>query len=519
VTADTHTARRLRRNVTRLTPERQLPGAAAAAAGPRLPRYDNLPRRCSWYDDALMSASSAAAASPTHPDGLPVPRRYWSIAAIALAITMSVLDSTIVNVALPTIARDFKATAAASIWIINAYQLAILLVLLPLASLGEIVGYRRVSQVGLAIFTLASLGCAFAPGLLEMSLARVVQGIGAAGIMSVNGALVRHTYPHRYLGRAVGINAFVVATAAAVGPTVAAAVLAVGHWRWLFGINVPLGVAAFVIALYALPDSERTPRPLNLVGAALYAGTMGLLLSGLQTLAHRAAALLALLQVGIGCVLAWLLGRHERPRAAPIIPFDLLRVRIFSLSLATSVCSFTAQMAALVALPFEIQRLGHSAVETGLFITPWPVALAFAAPLAGRLADRYPAGLLGSLGLLGLAAGLSLLVIYPVSGDTASVVWRMALCGAGFGFFQAPNNRTIMGSVPRRRSGAAGGMLAAARLLGQSIGAAAVAILFRAYGEHGSNYALMLAASLALLGAVLSALRLTGDSQAMPAHS
>src|SRR5215510_11658676 len=172
-----------------------------------------------------MSASSAAAGTAP-PDGLPVPRRYWAIAAIALGITMSVLDSTIVNVALPTVARDFRASSAASIWVINAYQLAILLVLLPLASLGEIIGYRRVSQVGLAIFTVASLGCAFAPNLLALSLARVMQGVGAAGIMSVNGALVRHTYPHRSLGRALGINAFVVATAAAVGPTIAAGVLA-----------------------------------------------------------------------------------------------------------------------------------------------------------------------------------------------------------------------------------------------------------------------------------------------------
>ena len=466
-----------------------------------------------------MSAPTAVTAIAVHPDGLPVPRRYWAIAAIALAITMSVLDSTIVNVALPTIARDFGASSAASIWVINAYQLAILLVLLPFASLGEIVGYRRVSQAGLAVFTLASLACAFAPSLLSLSLARAVQGIGAAGIMSVNGALVRHTYPHRYLGRAVGINAFVVATAAAVGPTVASAVLAVAHWRWLFGINLPLGVAAFAIALYALPDSERAPRRLNLAGAALYAGTMGLVLSGLQTLAHRAAVWLALSEIGSGCVLAWLLTRHERPRAAPIIPFDLLSIRIFKLSLATSVCSFIAQMSALVALPFEIQRLGHSAVETGLFITPWPLALAVVAPLAGRLADRYPAGLLGGVGLLTLAAGLSLLVLYPVSGNATGVLWRMALCGVGFGLFQAPNNRTIMGSVPRRRSGAAGGMLAAARLIGQSIGAAAVAILFRAYDDAGSNYALMLAALLAVAGAGVSLLRLAPGTTPRPAHS
>src|SRR5882762_255518 len=226
-----------------------------------------------------MSAKSVSPLSPGPPtDGLPVPRRYWAIAAIVLAIAMSVLDSTIVNIALPSIARDFGATSAASIWVINAYQLAILVVLLPLASLGEVVGYRRVSQAGLAVFTLASLACACAPTLLTLSIARVIQGLGAAGIMSVSAALVRFTYPQRDLGRALGINTFVVATCAALGPTIASAVLAVAQWRWLFGINVPLGVITILIAIRALPDTERA----QLCGR-------GALCRHLRTAAERAA--------------------------------------------------------------------------------------------------------------------------------------------------------------------------------------------------------------------------------------
>jgi MFS family permease len=206
-------------------------------------------------------------AQTVYPDGLPVPRRYWAIAAIILAITMSVLDSTVANVALPSIASDFHATAAESIWVINAYQVAILVALLPLAALGEIVGYRRISQVGLVVFTAASLACAFSTSLLTLSIARVIQGFGAAGIMSVNAALVRFTYPQRLLGRAIGINAFAVAVSAAIGPTIAAAVLAIAHWPWLFGVNVPIGMVTFSIALYALPDSGKSPRSLNYVGA------------------------------------------------------------------------------------------------------------------------------------------------------------------------------------------------------------------------------------------------------------
>jgi MFS transporter, DHA2 family, multidrug resistance protein len=456
----------------------------------------------------MGAPAPASSAAPGFPDGLPVPRRYWSIAATILGIMMSVLDSSIANIALPSIAHDFAATNAASIWVINAYQIAILAALLPLASLGEIVGYRRVFQSGLVVFTLASLGCALSHSLLSLSIARVIQGFGAAGIMSTNAAMVRFTYPQKMLGRAIGINAFAVATSAAIGPTVASAVLAVAPWPWLFGINGPIGLITVLIAVRSQPESPKVDRPLNYVGAALNAGTFILLASGLQALAHDSAEPLALIQLAGGALLGWILVRHELDRPAPLIPFDLLRIRLFSLSVATSVASFLAQMAGLVALPFEIQRLGRSAVETGLLMTPWPVAVAIAAPIAGRLADRYPAGILGSLGMICMSVGLALLASFPEGGSTAEFIWRMALCGLGFGFFQAPNNRTLLSAAPRARSGAAGGMLASARLLGQTLGAAGVAILFRAYPHAGSNIILWWASAFAVLAALFSVSRL-----------
>src|SRR5215475_10203539 len=189
-------------------------------------------------------------------DGLPLPRRYWSILTIALGLAMSVVDGAIANVALPTIAGDLNASPAFSIWIVNGYQLAITISLLPLASLGEIVGYRRVYLAGLLLFTLASAFCASSQTLLWLTTARILQGFGAAGIMSVNAALVRFTYPRAQLGRGIGINAMVVAVSAAVGPTVAAAILAFASWPFLFAVNVPLGIAAVALGWRCLPHTQ-----------------------------------------------------------------------------------------------------------------------------------------------------------------------------------------------------------------------------------------------------------------------
>ncbi len=425
-----------------------------------------------------------------------------------MVIAICVLDTTMISVALPSIAQAFDASAASSVWIINSYQLAVLIGLIPLAALGESIGCRRVSQAGLVIFTIASLVCAFADTLLELTIARTIQGLGAAAIISVNAALVRFTYPARMLGRATGMNAMVAAVATAAGPSAGAAVLAISDWRWLFAINVPIGIVAAVIAQFSLPHTERSGRSLDYLSVTLHIGTFGLLIVGLQSLVHEETRLVAALQIAAAGVFGTLLVRREIDKHVPIVPFDLMRIPIFSLSLGISMCSFFAQMAAFVSLPFEMQRMGRSVVETGLLLTPWPLAVAFAAPIAGRLADRHSAAILSGFGLVALAAGLALLALFPEDGTAFDFMWRMGLCGLGFGFFQAPNNRTIMSLPPRARSGAAAGMLSTVRSLGHASGAALVAVLFSTHMEEGAQIALMTAATMAAIAALLSFSRL-----------
>jgi DHA2 family multidrug resistance protein-like MFS transporter len=446
--------------------------------------------------------------SAATPDGLPTPRRYWSVATIWLAMAMSVLDGAIANVALPTIARELQASPSGSIWIVNAYQLAIIVTLLPLAALGDKIGYRRVYIAGLAVFTLGSLGCALSHTLAELTAARVLQGVGAGGIMSINAALVRFTYPRRMLGQGIGLNAVVISISAAIGPTVASAILSVASWKWLFAVNVPIGVIAITIASRALPRTEGSGRRLDLVAAILNALAFGFLIWGADSVVREGIGV-GLLRLGVGAIAAVLLVRRELGRPAPLVPLDLLRIPIFGLSAATSIVSFAAQMLAYVALPFYFQRvLGHSAVQTGLLMTPWPLAAGIAAPIAGKLADRYPAGLLGGLGLGVFALGLAALsTIHPGASDL-QIIWRMAVCGLGFGFFQSPNNRAMVASAPLHRSGAAGGMLATARLLGQTTGAVSAALFFHLAGMRATTLALVTAAGVAAAGAGVSLLRL-----------
>ncbi len=445
-------------------------------------------------------------------DGLPVPQRYGAILAIALGITVAVLDGAIANVALPTIARELNARPAESIWIVNAYQLAIIVSLLSLSFLGDILGYRRIYQAGLILFTCTSLFCALSGTLEMLTFARILQGFGGAALMSVNTALIRIIYPQRYLGRGMGINSLIVAVSTAAGPTVAAAILSVASWKWLFLINVPVGLAALCLAWRFLPDNQQSAKEqrFDVPSAIMNALTFGLMISALSGFAQGqngkliVAEVLALLVVGVVFI------RRQLRLPVPLFPVDLLRIPVFSLSLGTSVCSFCAQMLAMVSLPFFLQTVLHRGeVATGLLLTPWPLATMVMAPIAGRLIERFHAGLLGAVGLAVFALGLFALALLPAVPSEADIIWRMLLCGAGFGLFQSPNNHTIITSAPRHRSGGASGMLGTARLLGQTSGAALVALMFNLFDERGTHASLLLAGCFAAVAAIVSAMRMS----------
>ncbi len=441
------------------------------------------------------------------------------MSTIVLGIALCVLDGTIVNLALPGIARDLHASASSVVWVVNAYQVGVLALLLPLAMLGDLIGYRKVYLTGVTLFTLASVACAMSRSLPMLAAARAVQGMGAAGLFGVNSALVRVIYPRRLLGQGVALNSMVVAIASVAGPSVSAAILSAASWPWLFAVNLPLGAMVVFVGWRTLP---RNPTPhagmrLPWLDVALNAAMFGMLFLGADRLVSRDAsgtsgvpAAIGLL-VGAVAVGAVYLNRQRR-QALPLFPVDLLRIPVFRLSMCTSVLSFAAQMLASIALPFLLlDGLHRSPAEAGLVLTAWPLTTVVFAAVAGHLIGRIPDGLLAGIGLVTLACGLLLLAFVPPEPTLLAIAWRLAVCGAGFGLFQSPNNHTIVTSSPSERAGGASGMLGTARLTGQSIGAVMIALLFGLslpHGGHAFAWALALAACCAAGGSAFSLMRL-----------
>ncbi|WP_424626799.1 MFS transporter [Bradyrhizobium sp. SYSU BS000235] len=433
-------------------------------------------------------------------------KRRWAMFCILLGLGLSSLGSAITNIALPNISRSFASSDAATVWVVNAYQLSATVCLLPVASLAESLGLKRVYATGLAIFVLASLACAFAPTLPMLVSARLIQGAGAAGVAVAGVAFVRVIYPHRMVSKGLALVALAVAIPGALGPTIAATILVVAKWPWLFLVNVPFAIAV-PLFIAAAPSDVRVARPLDLTGTALNAFAFGLFVVGVGTLGTGDGRI-ATAEIVAGLLCFGLFVRQQRRHPMPMLPFDLFCIPVFTLSMWTSVCAYAAQILAYVSLPFLFETALHlSAVETGFLVTPWPLMTAVTAPIAGRLTSRYPGSVICSIGLALLASGLLLMVFLPMTPTKWDVVWRLALCGMGFGLFQTPNNTTMMTAGPIGRSGAASGMNAAARYVGWSLGSTLVSLIFGLGRDRGAVFCLVAGMAFALMGAATSSAR------------
>jgi DHA2 family multidrug resistance protein-like MFS transporter len=428
-----------------------------------------------------------------------------AVASVLSAMVLVVLDAATATVALPAIAGSFQVSPARAVDVVTAYQLGLVMALLPVAALGESLGYRRVFKTGVALFAAASLGCSLAPSLYWLIAARLVQGLGGAAVMSLGVALLRQIVPPAQLGAAIAWNALAVALSSATGPALGSLILSISSWQWLFTTTRPIALIALILAR-ALPNIPGNGRRVDLASAALNAGALGAIVVASQFVMSQPALAISLFAVGIAGLAV--LVHRELPQASPLIPFDLLSLPSFRVSVVASVFCFAAQTAGLIALPFYLERnLQQGGVMTGLLVTAWPLTVALAAPLAVRFAVRIDGGLLCAAGGALLSAGLLAIALLPTAHALHLVPFIM-LCGVGFGLFQISNNRSMFLSAPTARSGAAGGLQGTARLTGQTVGAIVLSLLFASYAPiEVPSIAMVVGGSFAFIAGIVSTLR------------
>lgn len=445
-------------------------------------------------------------------------RKYIAVIALQIVLVMTVLDVTLVNVALPVLADKFSVSNSATVWIVTIYQLVITMLLLPVSSIGDLHSYKRTFLVGVVIFTLSSALCAAAQGYTMLVIARAIQGIGAACVMGVNIALVRLIYPREILGRGMALNAMCIAIATAAGPTIAGAILSITSWHWLFLINVPLGIAAFCIGWKLLPQNPKVdhkPR-FDWISAVENMIVFGLIFYALGNFSRKGDLTLSAIMLAIGLTVGFFYVRRQFSHSQPLLPVDLFRNSMYTMSIATSVCSFIAQNVAMIALPFLYLNSYHfSAITTGLLMTPWPLATMIISPIAARYVERHNPGATAALGMLVFIAGVLLLLFTSSHPAEWDIAWRMAVCGIGFGMFQTPNNIVMVMATPIHRTGGAGGLQSTARLVGQTLGATLVSTLFALCSNEMSALRLCLYMSVgfALCAGIFSYTRTLGHKK------
>jgi DHA2 family multidrug resistance protein-like MFS transporter len=441
-------------------------------------------------------------------DGLPTPRRYFAILSIALGTALSVIDGTIVNVALPNLARDLGVAPSLAVLVVTVYQLTLVTMLLPLSALGQRIGLKRLYQAGQLVFIVASILCFFARSLPFLLVVRVAQGLGAAATLCVSSALIRAIYPDRWLGRGLSISTLVVSTSNVFSPTLGGLIITVATWPWLFAAAVPLGVFSLILGRSALPEVPRIEEPYDVFGAVLCALTFGLLVGGLESLVHGDSPVIAAAIFALGTAIAVVFVRRELVAELPILPVDLLGQRLIALSVVGAGLAFIGSMVLTLSLPFRLQEVyGFQPSQVGAMIMPWPAAMMIVSPISALMSDRFPAGILGAIGMSIAIAGFVLMATLPPHPTQLDITWRMAVCGVGYGMYLSPNSRLIVSSAPVERAASAGGLISTNRLLGQTLGATLLAALLD-FGHGADNVPAIVAAVLAACACVCSMARI-----------
>jgi EmrB/QacA subfamily drug resistance transporter len=456
-------------------------------------------------------------------------KRWWILGAVACGTFMATLDSSIVNIALPTLTKELVSDLTRVKWVVILYLLVITCLLLPFGRLSDQLGRKRVFQSGYLIFTIGSGLCSIAPTLWWLVAARVVQAIGASMLMANGPAIITAAFPGDGRGGALGTLSMVVSAGLISGPSLGGLLISGFGWRSIFLINIPVGLAGFALAQHFLdPDFKTEPKPQPRFSSFDWKGAIlqsVILLSLIvlfdpPTFSFGGAASMHVSRLFLGIIVLGLILIFiavESEAIAPLFDLSLMKIRTFWTSNLASLLTFVAFSAVTVLMPFFLEEAMHLPTHaTGALMTAVPVTILIVAPISGRLSDKLggrglsvAGSLVGALALLAMAGGFGAGINEAMS--THMIAMSLAAIGLAIGLFQSPNNNAIMGAVPINKIGVASAFLATIRNLGLVIGTGLATGVFSwrmgvTHGDfvHSLHFTHLLAAFVALLATIAS---------------
>lgn len=406
--------------------------------------------------------------------------KWLVMLAVSIGTFMSTLDSGIVNVALPTIAEIFNASLTTLEWVVVAYLLTITTTLLMFGRLSDMTGGKKVYNIGFIIFIIGSALCGLATSALLLIVFRVVQAIGASMIMANAPGIVVRAFPESERGKALGLVGTVVAAGVTVGPAVGGVLVGQFSWRYIFFINVPIGIAGALMVHRIIPEQEYyRGQSFDFAGGATFLVGMLALMLGLskgQDIGWTSSTILLLFLISAIFFAAFV---HVEKRVAhPMIDLSIFKNRMFTVGNVAGFISYSLMFATFI-LPFYLQDiLGFKPTEVGLLLTPLPLMLSVVSPLSGHLSDKIGVRVPTTIGMLVVSAGMLWLSMLSHASTYLDLVIGLVLLGIGQGLFTSPNTSAVMGSVPRPKLGVAGGMMALVRNMGFIVGVAMCVAIF-----------------------------------------
>ncbi len=445
------------------------------------------------------------------------PNAHWlAVAAVCVGALMGQLDASIVTVALPTLQKSFHASVGSVTWVGLSYLLVLVATVTAVGRFADMWGRKLLYVYGFVIFILASALCGFAPDLAALCGFRALQGVGAAMLQANSLAIICLVVPARSLGRAIGLQGAAQAVGLALGPSVGGLLLAVGGWRLIFFVNVPLGMFGAAAALALVPRSRNLAQKegFDVGGLALFFPAVVALLTAISfgaTMGWGSPLILGLFVTAMGGTAFFV--RHERAVRHPMLDTGLFRHRRFSTGIASAIGSYVVMFGVLLLVPFYLTRgLGLGTARAGLELMALPVMFGVVAPLAGRVADRAGARSLTVSGLTTVTIGL--VALGALRPGTSAFLLLLGLVGAGLGLFTAPNNATVMGSVPAGQAGMASGVLNMSRGIGTALGLSLTGLLFSVSGgasgvaaraDHAFTVTALVLAAVAIAAGIVAA--------------